>query len=274
MRKNIVITLTAMSFIITFAVTFMLLNKRDDIITDAFKSICRNLKPLEKTETAFYSFENHIFVPITINGQTFRFLWDTGCTYSTIPDSLAKNISIKKANITREIATLHTKRIEKNTISEKTEWSINNLKFNSQFTITDHFPSLSNYPLDGIIGQDIISQYCWFFDFINSTVQISSKPIKIEGKASFSLNLPYSEIPYSYISFNDTVSSWMFFDTGMSGILSSRKDEHLKCDFMLISADTVNSLWSYLHSLSISQKSKHIFEKPHITNQEIGRAHV
>ena len=254
--------------IISFLTSLFFLSKHDYIITDTFKSICRNLKPLQNTETAFYSYENYIFIPITINGQTFRFLWDTGYSYSTISENFAKNISVKKTSTTREVATLQTKKIEIDTISEKIEWSIKSLKLNSQFTITDYFHFLPNHSLDGIIGQDIISQFCWFFDLINSTVQISSKPIKIEEEPSFSLNLLYSDASYCNILFNDTISSLIFFDTGMDGILSRHENKQLKYDFMLISADTVNSLWSYLHSLSISQKSKHIFEKPHITNQD------
>ena len=275
---NILLLVSSLSIMILSLTS----DKFNITVREYFYSIFEALKLPQKAESPILDDGTTVIIPITINGKSYRFLFDTGYSHSCISKSLAKNIGIKKSNLSVIGTPLQTKKEVTRATTEYLNWHIKDIKLNSQLIISD-IPYLSvDNQLDGIIGQDIIIQYYWLFDFVNSTVQISSKPIEIENSPALSLEFnggtkpKYSRrlnsnirtekpLPYCNILLNDTMSAIMMFDTGMHmPVIYNNK--RIVYDFMLVGTKTTNFLWSYLSNCQ--KQDKIIISKQYITDQD------
>lgn len=215
---------------------------------------------------------NCILVPVTIDGHTFWFIWDTGFSHSCISQKLADSTGIERLDEKFKTRLLQTKQDAYFQWSRKSEWSMGNICFSTKFNIIDIMVNLNGEQIliDGVIGADIINQYYWHFDFLNKYAKLSTKADKPKEKPVLELDFsksPANNIPFCSLVINDSISTMMIFDTGMEGTAFSFNNKKLCFDITVGLTDTTNSFWSYITNC---QKQARIIKEEN-TEIETGR---
>lgn len=145
-----------------------------------------------------------IFLPVTFNGKTNEFLFDTGCSVTRIK----KYNDIEKENRT-EFALF---KFDYDTIVwryPKGKFDLGLFSVEAPFVVYDEGKN--------ILGMNIISQYYWYFDLEKEVVHISIFPITELGKESFGLNFYEQDNDRTILVKlmpNPNMQLNMLFDTG------------------------------------------------------------
>lgn len=197
--------------------------------------------------------KNRILVPVMINGVPCNFVWDTASDKSLISKSLSEKCAVKSSGKTESFSRYVRKIQELMHISELVKFSIgdHNLDINLLIRDYDFRLDYDSVEIDGLIGQDIISQLQWLFDLENNTLEVSNREIGVHDKADLTLNITSMEIAENNIiyrsagilSINDSLKVVSYFDSGMSGkmLQSPRQSEtYISTDLLIAIPDSTH----------------------------------
>ncbi len=168
-----------------------------------------------------------IFIPVTIKGKTFKFLFDTGTNETTINYATASRVNIISTN--QRLCELHSPDtfFIDSVYYVNCELSIQGMKFSTSVLCLDKynvsFSKSVNYEgYDGVLGNRDIKKKSWLFDFKNKCFTLSDKTVNlssfIEEQAQvleLKINNNYSNL-YVDICLEDSVRHTFLFDTGWS----------------------------------------------------------
>lgn len=165
-------------------------------------------------ETVSFSDPNgEMVVPVTINGNTYHFLFDTGAA-TVISDKLQEELALQtlfKASFTDGAGT--TKEQQMYLLPSL---QLGNIKFNTIATAVvdlSKFEQLFCIKIDGIFGTNIMRTCRWKIDYKSKTITFSDKKIKPVGRMeSIKFTEGFSGSPmikhyvgeYNYMSLMDT----------------------------------------------------------------------
>lgn len=116
----------------------------------------------------------HILLPVTFNGQVNDFVFDTGSSITSVSEDNHTNTDGKKDF---DLLTFNSDTIV--SWYPKGQFNIGPFEVTVPFVVKES---------DNVLGMDIISQYCWYFDLEKMIVQVSNSPIDRLGKEAFSLD--------------------------------------------------------------------------------------
>jgi len=170
---------------------------------------------------------SHIIIKVTIAGEVYDFLLDTGAS-NGISKELAKKLnlkskfSVKGSDINGKKSKFHFVKID--TIN------IGGINFiNTGATVDDYnlSPTIACLKLDGIIGANLMRQAIWEIDPVNKTIRIanalSSLNISSESnKISFFEGL-YNRSPKIDLNLNGQVEQLVVVDLGSNGDIEVKK---------------------------------------------------
>ncbi len=187
----------------------------------------------EKTDFRFY--RRLIIIPVTIEGRSYSFLFDTGGGTSTISGRIAAEHGLKSKP--SKITTYDISEGRKRTVmlSEPVEIKIGGKTVTTQFDVSDTY---QNSVYDGIIGMDIIGKYNWLFDFEDKTISISDGFLfpTLDDSWMRQASYRYSEsfgVPFISMNINDSRKQDFYFDTGMyDGYYDSTSRKYLYYSFV------------------------------------------
>lgn len=197
-----------------------------------------------------------ILVPVTINGKTYDFLWDTGCTYSGISQKIFDQCNLTGSGDSILSSVFMTKKQTMYELTEPVNCSIGDIAVSRPlvryYDIMPYAPSeTTNNPIHGILGADVIHSFYWLFNLTGNNAIMSNEPIAIDEPAQ--LVLDFSQSPtktlYCTVILNDTLKANMVLDTGMPGSFAycnSPETIDFGYDFMVVTSDINKSLWPYL----------------------------
>ena len=171
--------------------------------------------------------KKHIFIDVTINGNTYNFLFDTGFDISAIDLNYLQSIDYKKV-IKKKVSGSSFKKhkvqfIEISTLSisdidfNKTGASIIDLSF-----INNDYPC-SEKPIAGVIGANLLRKANWQIDYENKTILFSDdfSKFNISAKAfKFDLISKSWGSPLVNVKING-IDKKFTLDTGSSGKITS-----------------------------------------------------
>ncbi|ADV42371.1 retropepsin-like aspartic protease [Bacteroides helcogenes] len=172
----------------------------------------------------------HIYIPVTIGGEKYDFIFDTGSDGSVLDYPVAWKSGIRPTHkaLQRSNYSL-TKEFKDDVYFATKDIYIGKMKFDSVMLHLDHY----NHSLiadfwgmdhDGILGTKEIESKNWLFDLESKTVTISNKPIResrIKSPLALCLdvNPDYSNMNVD-ILLNDSLLKTFLFDTGYPGRVS------------------------------------------------------
>lgn len=178
-----------------------------------------------------FRYENkHIFIDVSINGEIYNFLFDTGFDISAIDINHFKNINYKKVlkkNVSGSsfkkhkvqfivIPTISISDIDFNEIGA----SIIDLSF-----INKDYPC-SEKPIAGIIGANILRKAYWQIDYKNRIIIFSDKISKfIISKKAFKFDMISKGWGSPLVNVNlNGIDKKFIFDTGSNGKITTGKE--------------------------------------------------
>jgi hypothetical protein len=189
----------------------------------------RNEQVFEKIH--FKLHRNQIIIPVTINGKTYNFIFDTGATVCIFSDSLANKLK-KTHHILAPGTDDH--QIEKTVnfyCTDSVSVQVGSLYFdNVGYGVVnlDKFEQELCIPIDGVLGVNILRKLNWEIDFFNQIINVSNKPfsannygMKIHFKL-FSSRTPEVIIVIGRFSFYATL------DMGSGGGISILESSFIK----------------------------------------------
>ena len=148
----------------------------------------RNKNVSEKIYFRFY--EDLVVIPVTINGKTYNFIFDTGAM-TVFSDSLAKSL-----NPTTSVSFPATD-------ADKTEKTIDfyctdNVQIGSLYfdnvgygiVNLDAFEKRLCMRIDGLLGVNIFKLLNWEIDFSNKIISVSNKPFSADN---YGMEIPFRE---------------------------------------------------------------------------------
>jgi len=185
---------------------------------------------IEKTEfyekIPFKLNNNRIYIEALINNRNFRFLIDTHSP------CLLYNYVVDEASLdTINKSSLLGKSFEKSFLlpifPKIDSFSIGNVIFKDIGAMqmkNDSSNPLNDYPLDGILGSNLMKQCIWQFNFIDSTLSITNDISKCEYiNDSFQLKFSPKQVqgsPNIIATINNIDTLNVQFDTGNSGFVN------------------------------------------------------
>ena len=194
-----------------------------------FKSILWLLKTPQKTETPFKQMAARIWIPITINGQTYQFLWDTGCTVSFINRKIIEDLDLPISDIKGNLIALDLRKRVPYRMTKPIDLKIADIDILAPLVFLDE-----DY-MDGIIGLDIINKYSWIFDFKTKTATISEQSQKLdltpaERRFDFEISSKALGKAYFDVLVNDSIKKTFQFDTGYNANNLTKGSLYLNTD--------------------------------------------
>lgn len=197
--------------------------------------------------------KNRILVPVMINGVPCNFVWDTGSDMSLISKSLTEKCGVVSSGKTQLNALYVRKAQQLMHISEPVQLSVGDHNLDISFLMVDYDfrVDYDSVAIDGLIGQDIISQLQWLFDLENNSLEVSNREIGVHDKADLTLNITSKEIAENNIiyksagilSINNSLKVVSFFDTGMNGKMlqsPSESDTYISTDLLIAIPDSTH----------------------------------
>lgn len=165
----------------------------------------------QKQEANYYFKEYNTkgwLIPVRIREETYDFLFDTGCTQSSIKQELANTLKLQIVDSVLVFIGINREFSHYNK-TEKLIFNIADIPMSTSFNI-----SKSN-----IIGMDIINKYHWIFDRSNKTFHLQEKPNAIEKHPSdiiFQKKYHFSKmkVPIVDLLIDDTISIPLTLDSG------------------------------------------------------------
>lgn len=179
--------------------------------------------------------QGKIIVPVEIEGNTYRFLFDTGAP-NLISYELSQRITSQRLNqINVRDANDNSRKMEVISIPSL---SIGGVYFKGIPTIVNDPDSnfiLDCFEVDGIIGSNMVRRSVVHLDSEESMLSISNDPdhFQVAGKPAIKITLSDSQSsPYLWISLQGEghARENVLFDTGMQGFydMSNKSFDHLK----------------------------------------------
>lgn len=173
------------------------------------------------------TFKYQLVIPVEIEDSIIYFLWDTGSEDSFIDYHLVSELGLQKQN--RPVIKTFIRSYDEVTdtfFHNNIKLKIGDFTINPGLYLDDtEFTSKSRVgitpPIKGLLGQDIISQFQWLFDFEKSKVIISKEQIHMDDyDKSKELVLPFrylsdsKKIPIIDLNLDTIDSKEFYFDTG------------------------------------------------------------
>lgn len=169
-----------------------------------------------------------IIIPVTINGKTYRMLFDTGATISVVSREVAEELGLKKRSSTKVTDSRNTKRKTERTLIK--ELSIGTVSFENITAVIIDWPENSSIECitgDGIIGNNLIRHCNWVVDYQNKTLTATDKELKLDG-ISYT-NMKYGDKrPYLQLELDSFTIDNVLLDLGSSGSLDLSLREYEK----------------------------------------------
>lgn len=166
----------------------------------------------------FSTNQSIIIVPVSINGKSENFFFDTGSDYNVIHVDKVKGITTKVNGADGKKVKVGTGKI--------TSLKIGETEFKKTFTwelpmdfLVDKTPSIT-----GFIGQSVICKANWLIDFTQNTMEFSDKAIEISGFETFSMK-NIRDPHLNLVIEGETISA--LIDLGSSSTLSIPKGSAL-----------------------------------------------
>ena len=152
----------------------------------------------KETELPF-ELNGYIYIPVSIQGKEYPFLFDTGAAKTYLSAKLVEELNMNPIDSVAMGILIH-RATRICSVYAQSDFNLGNLSVKSEFM------SSPDNTLN-IIGIDIISQLHWQFDFRTSQVKISKKEIPLDPLDSIRMILPYRETPTMSISIllNDSI---------------------------------------------------------------------
>lgn len=174
------------------------------------------------SEISFESIKGKIIIPVIIEGETYRFLLDTGAP--NLITSNLKNIIVHKEGNSLNVKDANSNRNSMEVVNIPS-LTLGNIKFNNQTALV--FPSDKNlifdcFQVDGFIGSNLLRNSVIKFQLKEKKVIITNdikkinpnKQYKSELKITGAQSSPYIDIK---IKGNKNATENLLFDTGMDG---------------------------------------------------------
>lgn len=189
----------------------------------------------EEEKTNFRFNRRLIIVPVTIEGRSYSFLFDTGGGTSTITGRLAAEHGLKSKP--SKITTYDISEGRKRTVmlTDPVSIKIGGKSVTTQFDVSGTY---QNAVYDGIIGMDIIGKFNWLFDFEEKTLSISDGfliPVLSNSwtrQASYGYTKSFS-VPFISLKINGSRKQSFYFDTGMyDGYYDDASQKYLYYSFV------------------------------------------
>ena len=193
------------------------------------------------TTTCSYEVDDNlkIFVPVTINGKTFRFLFDTGTNETLINYETAKQLDM--TSVDHRLCELNSPDtfFVDSVYYLNSELFIQGMSFSKSALCLDKFnisfSRSANYEgYDGILGNRDIKKKNWLFDFKNKKVTLSDtmdalSPFinEYDQVLELKINDDYSALHVD-MCVEDSVCCTFLFDTGWGTLieLNNEKDNY------------------------------------------------
>lgn len=189
-------------------------------------------------ELPFRYVKDHVFVDVTINGQIYNFLFDTGFDFTVIDKKLLDTIDDGEAmmSVQTEGSSFNTRSVEYRPFAKITVAGVDFL--NTGIGSTDIYFIQEDYRCDfivhGVLGANLMRQAAWQIDYqdqvirfsddiANLTIPESSMVVEMNKKTWGNNRIP--------VSLNGVREDFIF-DTGSSGRFTAGPDllEALKQD--------------------------------------------
>jgi len=225
--------LTRTIFKVTVKLVCLILLSACNLIDQTNKSKEKetNVEALNIQRINFFTENDLIIIPISIEGQEYRFLFDTGS-----PTLISLQLS-KKLNLTqqKQIKTVdsqgNSQRLNYVKINEVT---IKNAIFNNINAGVVDFkqtPAIACLSIDGVVGANIIRKYCWQIDYVNQQLLLARNASLLLKNAQTKQTrycIPFSVdangTPIISVKIKDTEIKDFKMDTGSVGFISIDKD--------------------------------------------------
>lgn len=189
---------------------------------------------------------SHILVPVTIQDSTYLFLWDTGAEFSLILedkiDDVPLEIMLRSSTDTIKVA--REVRIESSSIAGLVDFRVGCFNIDGQIRVKNHRElDKLDAQIIGVIGQDIISQFCWKLDLKKKLFTISYLDTKdISSDSLSTIVIPFNYFPATSKApyFNFTLSGKnysLLFDTGFSFVMNTNDGETIQSIMILNKKD-------------------------------------
>jgi predicted aspartyl protease len=179
-------------------------------------------------KVTFNNLYDMIIVPVTIEGQIYNFLFDTGAV-TIVSSQLQQQLGLKPIQSSKMVD-------GSGTVQEEEFYTLKSLQFGSTVfnNITTAVIDLTKFEkmfcikLDGVFGTNIMRKYNWKVDYKNKQITFSDKKIKPEWKAiEIDFKESYSGSPL-LIQYMGGKSFYTTMDTGFNGSISIQDSLYFK----------------------------------------------
>ena len=168
-------------------------------------------------------------LPVTIAGEEFGFIFDTGSDRGMLNYRIMQKYGISPATKSRTNIYTYGGPFNDTIYQANKEFSIGGLRFDSASFDLDHYnrsfglEAMIGEDYNGILGVKEIQTKNWLFNLKKRRVTISDKAIdegRIDGSLSLCLDInPDSMVTYTNVLLNDSLKVPFLFDTGQVGYI-------------------------------------------------------
>jgi len=180
----------------------------------------------------FVTVNDLLIVPVRIDGQTYRFLFDTGSP-TLISSRLAKHLNVNKLKKTKTFDSQGNAR--QITYVTLAELGIENLTFEHVVAGVVDFnqtSAIACLKIDGVIGTNIMNLACWQIDYATSKIRIAShahdlldrSPVSLLDRYCFPFYVDMNGTPNLTLKIGSTEVKNLKMDTGSVSFLSIGKE--------------------------------------------------
>ncbi len=177
--------------------------------------------PLDNTIDVFYE-RGFFFVPVTVNGRTYRFLVDTGAP-NVVDDQVARELGLKRAYQTAVSDSQgRSNQLDFVTVDRL---AFGGLVWKNIIAAVTDLSIFGCVQFDGIIGTNALVSFDWEFDYESAQLRWfrNTRPV------GYSVRIPFSDpgqrSPEFQVQFNGRTFRKVTLDSGSNGGFSLRLDD-------------------------------------------------
>ncbi|MCE7991690.1 MAG: clan AA aspartic protease [Roseivirga sp.] len=167
--------------------------------------------------------QNLMFTDVTIDGEVYNFLIDTGAPFVLSP-KLAKKLDFRTSQ-TMTMGSSNAKKGKARVGTMKRDVEVGGLKFsNFKATVLDYNSNtqvIRCLAFDGIIGANFMSGAIWQIDYDRKKITITNSLKRLSGiDSSWSVKMEtrgFNKSPYIPVKVNRGEAGRVLFDTGFAG---------------------------------------------------------
>lgn len=156
------------------------------VLSDAIGQMNKNqgkVSPHNFSETVdFELWQDHIYFDVEVNGVKGTFMFDNGFSVTGLDSAFAEKCGLNIRSIDKQ------KVSDANNVSQEVPFSvadiikIGTVEFKkTTITVVNSKNLVTCKKVDGFIGNSVINKANWYIDFDHNKIQVSSKPIAVEG---------------------------------------------------------------------------------------------